>query len=126
MAGRISRAYIVVLLAACASTGCKSSSDAKKAPATATDPAQRCERLGKTCGDNDKHAEKIATGCKDALSDHGGKGCTDQELAAYDCYEKELCGKADKIWAVDDLRVLAERTKKCAAERDALAACLGK
>ena len=46
-------------------------------------------------------------------------------VAAYDCYEKQLCGKGDKVWALGDLRVLSERHGKCAAERDASHACAG-
>jgi hypothetical protein len=44
----------------------------------------------------------------------------------YDCFEKELCGKTDKVWALDDLRVLADRKNKCVAERNAVAECPGK
>jgi hypothetical protein len=106
--------------------GCKGSGDAKKTETSAADLDQRCERLGKACGDNDKHAEKVVTGCKQAMKEQVDKGCIDKAIAAYDCYEKELCGKTDKIWAVDDLRVLAERTGKCGAERDAVRACVGK
>ena len=84
---------------------------------------QRCDKLAKTCGDNDKHVEKLADGCKQAAKEQTAKGCVDKVTALYDCYEKELCGKADKVWAIDDLRVLAERNNKCTAERDAARAC---
>jgi hypothetical protein len=126
MGPRNSLRYLLALLAVCASTGCKSSNDANKAPAGVAELTQRCERLGKACADNDKHAEKVVAGCQQAASAQADKGCTDKAIAAYDCYEKELCTKADKIWAFDDIRVLAYRSGKCVAERDAIAACLGK
>ena len=37
---------------------------------------------------------------------------------------KEIC-EADKVWAMDDFRVLVDRHKKCAAERTASEACIG-
>ena len=86
----------------------------------------RCEQLAKTCGDGDKHVSKIADDCKQAAAKQAEKTCTDKVKAAYDCYEKELCGKEDKVWALDDLRVLTDRHKKCVAERDAVADCVGK
>ena len=82
-----------------------------------------CEQLGKTCGDNDKHGEKITADCKAAPPK---AGCEDKTNALYGCYEKELCGKSDKVWALEDLRVLADRKSKCAAERAAVAECVGK
>jgi hypothetical protein len=89
-----------------------------------SDLESRCDKLAKACGDTDKHVEKIADGCKQAAKDQST--CTDKVLALYDCYEKELCGKTDKVWALDDLRVLAERKTKCAAEREAARTCAGK
>ena len=115
--------FTLALLAAFGAIGCKGSGDANKG---GTDLGQRCERLGTACGDGDKHVQKLVDGCKQAMTAQADKGCTDKVNAAYDCYEKELCGKADKIWAYDDLRVLTERTGKCKAERDAVAACVGK
>jgi hypothetical protein len=110
----------ILALAACG----KGSDDTKKtAEPGPVDLNQRCEQLGKACGDNDKHSEKIVAGCKQAQVD---KACTDKSVAAYDCYEKEVCGKGDKIWAFEDLRVLADRGGKCVAERDAVAACVKK
>jgi hypothetical protein len=88
------------------------------------DLAARCEQLGKTCGDNDKHTEKIVDECKQAAAKQAT--CADKVSALYDCYEKDVCGKGDKLWALDDMRVLAERKTKCAAEREAVKACAGK
>ncbi|MGE5184391.1 MAG: hypothetical protein ACM31C_20115 [Acidobacteriota bacterium] len=119
MALRRSFACLLAALAVCAWTACKGKGDAAKTG----DLDQRCEQLGKTCGDSDKHIDKIVEGCKQAAA--GEKSCADKVAALYDCYEKELCGKGDKIWAVDDLRVLAERNNKCAAERKAVADCTG-
>ena len=48
-------------------------------------------------------------------------------LAAYDCYEKEVCMiLPDKVWSINDLGVLVDRHKKCAPERSAAAACTKK
>jgi hypothetical protein len=84
----------------------------------------RCERLAKACGDKDKHIEKIVDECKQAAKKQVDKGCADKANALYDCYDKELCGKADKVWALDDLRVLADRQNKCVAERNAIGECV--
>ncbi len=120
MALRRSFACLLAALAVCAWTACKGKGDTAK---TGGDLDQRCDQLAKTCGDTDKHVEKLAEGCKQAAADPKTKGCTDKVTALYDCYEKELCGKADKIWAVEDLRVLAERNNKCVVERKAVADC---
>lgn len=97
-------------------------------PVVAKDPAvlleQRCEQLGRACGDTDKHVEKIVVQCKQAAMKHAEKGCANEALAVYDCYERELCGKADVVWALDDLRVLAARQHECAPERKRMRACL--
>jgi hypothetical protein len=85
----------------------------------------RCDKLATACGDNDKHIAKIVEECKQAAKKQNDKGCADSAIALYDCYQKELCGKADKVWAVEDLGVLAERQNKCVAERAALRACVG-
>ncbi|HEX5058882.1 MAG TPA: hypothetical protein VFV99_05950 [Kofleriaceae bacterium] len=105
-------------LAVCMWTGCK-----KDAAPTGLD--KRCEQLAKACGDKDKHIEKITGECKQAAQKQTEKTCMDKAIAAYDCYEKELCG-GEKVWALDDFRVLADRHKKCTAERDALKECTGK
>jgi hypothetical protein len=93
---------------------------------TTADLDKRCERLGKACGDEDKHQAKIADECKQAAMMQIEKGCADKAIAVYDCYEKQLCGKGEKIWSVEDLRVLADRQSKCAAERDAARECFAK
>ncbi len=97
-----------------------------KTQASAADLDKRCEELGKACGDNDKHVEKIIDECKQAAKRQVEKGCTDKALAAYSCYEKDVCGNGDKVWAVDDLRVLADRHSKCVAEGSASRECVEK
>jgi hypothetical protein len=85
---------------------------------------KRCEQLAKACGDNDKHIEKIVEECKQAAKQQAEKKCSDKAIATYDCFEKELCGGGDKVWTLDDLRVLANRHKKCVAEQKASSDCL--
>jgi hypothetical protein len=80
---------------------------------------QRCEQLAKACGDTDRHVEKLLDGCKQA----GAPSCAGPLSALYTCYEKQLCGKGDRIWAFEDLRVLAERKNVCADESKAVTAC---
>jgi hypothetical protein len=93
--------------------------------ASSADLVARCDELAKTCGDKEKHIQTIAAECKEAAREQVASGCTEKAVAAYDCYLKELCGKADKVWALDDLRVLSDRHGKCVAERDASRACVG-
>jgi hypothetical protein len=109
-------------------TGCKDKDkgDAAKTQASAADLDAKCQHLAVACGDKDKHAEKITEECKLAAKQQVEKGCTDKAIAVYDCYEKQLCGKADKVWALDDLRVLVDRQNKCVAERTAIDECIGK
>ncbi len=116
MAPRKPLAILVAALALCAWTACKGKDDAAK---PAGDFDQRCEQLAKACSD-DKHAPKLGDECKDKKP---ADACTAKLTALYDCYEKELCGKADKVWALGDLRVLAERKNVCAAERTAAGDC---
>jgi hypothetical protein len=116
----------VAALAVCVWTGCKDKTEEAKPQASTTDHEKRCLQLGKICGDKGKHVEKIVDECKQAATKQAEKGCTDKVAAVYDCYEKELCGTGDKVWALDDLRVLAERHKKCVAERDAARQCAEK
>ncbi len=104
----------------------KTVTSAPTAAPTAADLEMRCAVLGKTCGDNDKHAEKIVEECRQLVKKQVEKGCTDKAIARSDCYTKELCGKADKVWAFGDLAVLAERTSKCITERAAVDACVAK
>ena len=110
-------ALVLCTLLAC---GKKSKKDDPNSP----DLDARCEQLGKACGDSDKHTAKIVDDCKQASLKQIEKSCTDKARVAYDCYEKELCGKADKVWALDDLRVLTGRHKKCVAETTAVADCV--
>lgn len=123
----------VAALALCAWTGCKDKdkeTDRGKDKVTAEDSAgdlnQRCEQLGTICGEKDKHRAKVVDECTLAATQQLEKGCADKAVAVYDCYERELCGKGHKVWALDDFRVLAERHSKCMAERDALRSCVEK
>ena len=118
--------YLLATLALCGWLGCKDKDkdDAKAKPAAPT-LDQRCEQLAKACGDADKHGAKLAESCKDASKKQLEKVCGDKASAMYDCYEKELCGKGDKVWTLDDLRVLADRHAKCTAEQTALSTCVG-
>jgi hypothetical protein len=111
-------------LAVCAWTGCKDKADGPSSQASAADLDQRCERLGKLCGDKNKHVEKIIDECKQAAKQQVATGCADKAIAVYDCYEKELCASSDKVWALEDVRVLAVRHGKCVAEQDASRACV--
>jgi hypothetical protein len=104
----------------------KKSEPEKKAP-TPEQPDKlvaRCETLAKACGEKDKHQEKIVEECKQAAKQQAEKGCSDKALAAYDCYEREICGKVGKVWALDDFRVLTTRHNKCADERNAAVECV--
>ena len=114
-------------LTLCVPSACKDSDT--KVTITSSTPAELdkgCERIGKSCADQEKHVMKVTDACKKAVKDDSKKGCPDKVLAVYDCYDKELCGGGDKVWALDDLRVLAERHNKCAAERAAAKDCLTK
>jgi hypothetical protein len=104
----------------------KGSSEPKKdAAAEETEKmARRCEALGKACGDKDKHQAKVLEECKEAAKQQIDKRCTDKAIAAYDCYEKEICSGLGKVWAMDDFRVLTARHGKCVAERTAAVECL--
>lgn len=120
MAGRLLGGLTVAALLAFAA--CK---DDKPKAASAVDMTSRCEQLARTCGDKDKHIAKIADECKQAAALQAEKKCVDKVIAEYDCYEKTLCGGADKVWAIRDLGVLAERRSKCVAERNASSDCVG-
>lgn len=115
-----------VALLSLALAGCKDKGAATKSEPTAADLDRRCEQLSMSCGDKDKHVEKMLDQCKAAAKKQLDGKCGAKAIAAYDCYEKELCGSGDKVWSVDDLRVLAERHKKCVAESKALAECAKK
>src|SRR5262245_6177461 len=114
---------LVAALAVCAWVACGKDKNAGKA--NTPDLDKRCEQLAKTCGDSEKHIGKIVESCRQAAKKQTDKGCADKASALYDCYEKELCGKDDKVWTVDDFRVLSERHKKCEAEQAAARTCVG-
>lgn len=129
----------IAALAACALTACEDSSSSggstksagqPQQPAPAKAPAdetaklsKRCEQLGKACGQKDKHKAQIGTECKEAAKQQVADGCADQVVATYDCYEKAFCAKNERIWALDDFRVLTERHSKCVDERKASQTC---
>lgn len=120
------------LLAACEDDGGSAKPATSTAQATAKAAAKgveqltkRCEQLGKACGQQDKHKEDIAKACQEAAKSQAEKGCADQVVATYDCFEKELCTGDERIWALDDFRVLAERHEKCVKEREASNKCMG-
>jgi len=106
--------FVLAALALCAA--CKGKGT------TAATPDQRCEQLAKACGDNDKHISKLEEGCKAAAKPM----CAEKQNALYDCYEKQLCGRGDRIWAFEDLGVLADRKTTCAAEKKAASECVVK
>ena len=113
-----------LLVVAIAATGCKDQGTSAKSQVA--DLHRACEQLGMVCGDKDKHVEKLVEECSLAATKQVDKGCADKATALYDCYEKEVCGAAEKVWALQDLHVLADRHKKCVTERAALTACEGK
>jgi len=113
----------LVLVVVCATMGCKDKAPAK---AQVADLHRRCEQLGMVCGDKDKHVDKLAEQCSQKATKQVEKDCADKAAALYDCYEKQLCGKTEKVWALDDLRVLADRHKACIAEHKALTDCEAK
>ncbi|HEY5937809.1 MAG TPA: hypothetical protein VIU61_24340, partial [Kofleriaceae bacterium] len=100
--------------------------DVKPEPAiTPADLERRCDRLGKACGDGAKHVTKLTAECKQAAKRQTQSSCARAAITAYDCYETKLCGRKDKVWALDDLRILSERKARCAAEAEAVRACTG-
>ena len=115
---------VLGLSAGCGEDKDKAGGGKAKTP-TSADLMARCESLAKSCADTEKRVQKVVAECKQAATDQVTSGCTAQAVAAYDCYAKELCGKGEPVWALDDLRVLSERHGKCAAERDATQACVG-
>lgn len=116
---RALQSVLLAVLAACVWTGCDNSD---KTPLAAYLVAH-CQQLAKACGDADQHVETIAAECAQAGEKQLAHGCAAEALAAYDCFEKNLCGKGDQVWALDDLRVLSERHGECTAQREALRAC---
>lgn len=87
---------------------------------------ERCVRLGNACGQGPKRVSKIIEECTHAAAKQVERSCAGVAIAAYDCYEATLCGKADPVWTLDDLRVLSARKNQCAAESKALRACIEK
>jgi hypothetical protein len=116
------------LLAACEDKAADSKADAgvsaEVAAAQTKSLTERCDALGTACGEKDKHKSKIAEECKEAAKTQGEKGCGKEVLAAYDCFEKEVCTESNKIWALDDFRVLTERTGKCVEQRKSAQKCV--
>lgn len=106
---------LLIFAALLAGGACKSNGDAN----ATSKPEQSCEQLAKTCADTDKHVEKLRDECKQAIT----PTCAAKQTALYDCYQKQLCGKGDRIWALQDLSVLAERKSSCVEERKAVSAC---
>jgi hypothetical protein len=121
--GRVALAALFVLAA------CKDDSTfdpgSKKPGAAAKLDGDRCEAMAKACSD-EKHVSKLAEECSRAGVKLGQRGCTLSAATLYECYETKLCGKSDKVWTLDDLRVLAERHEVCKSEREALRACVAK
>jgi hypothetical protein len=120
----------VVALALCAWAACSDDKPADKAPAksaaaTPIDLGARCKPLAQACGDTDKHIAKMLDECS-ATAKAADQKCAAEAAAVYECYETQLCGKGDKVWTLDDLRVLAERHGTCAGERQALRDCAAK
>ena len=114
-------------LAIAAWTACKEDANkpADNAPPAAANLDARCERLAKACGDKPKHLDKITAECKQATVKQLDKRCLDRVTVVYDCYEEALCSTGERVWSVDDLRVLSDRHNRCVAERAALRACVG-
>lgn len=123
--GMAARTFLGCLVAAAVVlTACGDGKGKANKGASTLDSAS-CEQLAKACSD-DKHVEKLADECTRAGDKLGKRGCTETAATLYGCYEKKLCGKSDKVWTLDDLRVLAERHQVCASEREALRACVAK
>jgi hypothetical protein len=112
-----------LLIAVCALTGC-GKGDGKAGAGTDLD--KRCEALAKACADTDKHIAQLGDECKADAKKQTTKGCNDLAMALHNCYENAVCGTGDKVWAMPDLKVLADRHKKCAPEQKALTDCMSK
>ncbi len=97
----------------------------KAAPPEPVPLPTQCERLGHACGDTAKHITAVIAQCKDGVADLTAKKCDAQANKLYECYAAKVCGKNAKIWALEDLRVLAQRHHQCAAEATALQSCVG-
>lgn len=97
-----------------------------KGSASTAELDKRCDALATACADTDKHIAKLGGECKDTAKTQTEKGCADLAVKLYNCYENAVCGTGDKVWALPDLKVLADRHKKCDAEQTALTTCMGK
>src|SRR5262245_54696438 len=118
---RMGRRLLGVVVVVIALSSCKG--DAKKATA---ELEKRCLQLGAACGDTDKRTANFVDECKQAAANQAQRSCVSQTLALYDCFEKELCGKDDRVWSIGDLAVLADRHGKCKAELAAADKCAAK
>jgi hypothetical protein len=124
----LARRGFVLVAALCALAACKdkqgdpAKDPAAKSPSTGVDLDQRCDQLANACGDQAKHVDKIAAECKQLATKLAAKNCTGAAAALLDCYGA-LCGGSDRVWSLDDLRVLATRHVKCVDERAAALAC---
>ena len=120
--GMALRNLLGCLVLAALALGCGKS----KGGASSPELDKRCEALATACADTDKHVEKLGTECKETGKTQTQKGCSDAAVKLYNCYENAVCGTGDKVWALQDLKVLADRHKKCDAEQTALTTCMGK
>jgi hypothetical protein len=109
------------LLALCFAVGCGKDKTDK---ATPVDLDTHCETMALSCGDKDKHIQKITTECKESIKVITDKGCAPAADALYSCYEKQVCSGKDRVWTLDDLRVLAGRHSKCVVEQMAVTDCV--
>jgi hypothetical protein len=123
MAARQLGCLALVFAIAASAAGCKDKGTDKSNGAVDFDT--RCSQLAKACSDQDKHEEKVFDGCKALGQKQTDAACTAKLVALYDCYEKHVCGAADKVWAFEDLKVLADRHKACVDENKAYVACSG-
>ena len=115
---------MILFVVACASVGCNDKAPTSKMQVA--DVNRACEQLGMICGDKDKHIDKLVEGCTQNAAKQVERGCAEKAIALYDCYQKQLCTGKEKVWALEDLRVLGERHKKCVTEHTALTECVGK
>src|SRR5512132_832482 len=96
------RRWLRLLAVAWIGCGRDDKPDTTAPPDPAVDPDKRCLTLGKVCADKSKHVDKMVDECKQAAAKQKAKGCLDKAYAAYDCLERDVCGKADKVWTLGD------------------------
>lgn len=111
----------VMVLVLCTSSACKDKDGSK-----GSELDSLCEQLGKSCGDKDKHIDKLVAECKLSAKKHSDKGCPGDAKALFDCYQKDLCSGSEKVWTFDDFKVLANRHNKCVMERATSRGCVDK